>query len=71
MTDSDRFVCPERCRTAGGPGRDGQEGPVTYSFTTCVRCPVREERLLGGIRPAPRTPTVRIQARQDPGWVPR
>jgi hypothetical protein len=71
MTDIDRYTCSEQFREDDTPGRDGREGPVCYSFIACVRCPVPEERLLGGVRPAPRRPTIRVLPRPEAGGVTR
>lgn len=69
MNDIDRFVCSELCQGIAAPGRGGQEGPVSYSFTACVRCTVPQERLLGGERPRPRPPTIRVEARPGDGGI--
>ena len=69
MTDIDRFVCSGLCKGAAAPGRGGQEGPVSYSFTACVLCAFPEERLLGGERPRPRPPTIRVQPRPGAGGI--
>jgi len=62
MTDVDRFVCSELCKAVGRPGQDI---PASYLFTACVRCPLPEERLVGGIARKPKPPSIRVEPRPE------